>query len=144
MKTTDLAALTGKIKGALQAWANGKVDKILPGDKAMARSFLKNFVNNVLVRFDESINKHIDTFFLFVADVHGEIDSDVVVDHLAGMFNEMEVIETDFAGFHIKAGKGRAEVLFPRNFMTKLIAGNIGGFALNADDIRELKQFINN
>lgn len=144
MKTTDLSDLKGKIKRALQSWANGKIDMLLPGDKASARNFLKNAVNNILGRTDEELNKYIDTFFLFVADERGEIDSDAVVDHLAGIFSEMEIMETDIAGFHIKAGKGRAEVLLPNNMLLKLIAGNIGGFALNADDIRELKQFINN
>lgn len=144
MKTTDLNELKGRIKTTAQNWANGKIDILLPGDKAGARSFLKNAVNNILARYDEDLNRYLDTFFLFVANEVGEVDSDVVIDHLAAMFAEMDVIETNIAGFRITAGKGRAEVLFPPNPLLKLIAGNVGGFALNADDIRELKSFINN
>lgn len=141
MKTTDVAALTGKLKTAAQAWANAKIDVMLPGDKATARSFAKNAVNNVLVRSEVKLNEWIDGILLFVANAAGEVDTDVMVDHLAAIFSELEPMAYDFGGFRLTAGKGRAEIHFPR--FVGLIAG-IEGVALNADDISELKQFINN
>lgn len=143
MRTTDLYTLTGKTKQALQSWANKQIDVLLTGDKAAASTFAKNAVNNLLHRYDEAINRAIDSAFIFVADESGAVDTDVLIDRLADLFNEMEIVEADVVGFHIKAGKGRAEVLLPRNPILQIIAGNVEGFALTAEDIRNFKSLFN-
>lgn len=144
MKTSDITEYKDKVKASIHRWADGKVDYLLPGNKEAARTFIKNAISNILSRYDEKIGGALDTFSLFVANENGEIDSDVVVEHLANMFNELEPIEYSVGGFKITASNGRAEIILPDNLIVKLIAGNIEGIALNADDIRELKTIINN
>lgn len=141
MKTTDINLLKGKIKNAALSWVGAQIDYLLP-ERATGRVLLKNAAGNILTRYDEKINKGIDTAFLLFADKDGNIDSDSVVDSLCSMLDEMTPVEYSFYGFESKIGKGEICVDFPRGFLSELIAGDIGGVKITSSDIKLIKDYL--
>ena len=84
MKIEDVNQFKGDLKSAFQQWGESKIDELF-AERAAARTFMKNGLNNMLNRFDGKINGYVDTFFLFVADESGTVDSDTMIDSLAGL-----------------------------------------------------------
>lgn len=140
MKTTDISLLKGKIKNAALSWVEAQIDCLLP-NKATGRALLKNAAGNIMARYDESINKGVDTAFLLFADKEGSIDSDSVVDALCSMLDEMNSAEYSFYGFDTRIGKGEICIDFPHSFLSELIAGDIGGVKITSSDIKQIKDY---
>ena len=138
MKYTDIAEFTGKCKTAIQQWGDSKIDQLFPY-KPQLRVFAKRGLDNILTRHDQRINKAIDTAMLFVADGNGCIDSDVLVDTLVSLFQEMDVQHYDLFGLGVGVGKGAITIDFPHNFLYDMLIGNLGQVKLTADDLLELK-----
>ena len=143
MKYADIAEFTGKCKTAVQQWGERKIDELFPG-KPQLRALAKRGFDNILTRYDAKINKTIDTAMLFIADDKGNIDSDVVVDHLVSLFQEMDVQKYDVWGLDLAVGKGAITIEFPHNIMYDMLFGNLGKVKLTADDILELKDMFTN
>lgn len=141
MKTSDINILKGKVKDAALTWVEAQIDYLLP-TKATGRALLKNAANNILTRFDGSINKAMDAAFILFADKDGKIDSDSVVDSLCSMLEEMTPSDYSFYGFETKVGKGEICVDFPRSFLSELIAGDIGGVKITSADIKQIKDYL--
>lgn len=139
MKIEDVNKFKGTVKSALQDWGNAKIDEMLPKNAA-AKQFLKNGLNNLLTKYDEKLNVCIGNLFIFVADEKGVIDSDTMVDTLAGIFDEMQKKEYDMGQFHVTAGAGEIMVDFPHNFLIDMLVG--GSVKLTTDDILEFKNLI--
>lgn len=139
MKIEDVNKFKGTVKSALQDWGNAKIDEMLPKNEA-AKHFLKNGLNNIMSRHDEKLNGIIGNLFVFAADENGVIDSDTMVDTLAGIFNEMQNKEYDMGMFHVTAGAGEIVVDFPHNFLVDMLVG--GSVKLTTDDILEFKNLI--
>ena len=142
MKREDLNQFKGEIKTAVQSWAEGKIDSLFP-QKAHTRTFFKNGLNNFLTKKDALINKWLDMGFLFVADGNGVIDSDVMIDTLASLFEEMDVREYQFGMVKLTIGKGQAVVDLPHNFLLDMFVGNLGSVKFTSEDIGELKGLLN-
>lgn len=142
MKTNDVNLLKGKMKDAALSWIDSQLDLLLP-NKATGRALLKNAASNIVARYDAKINEGIDAAFLLFADRNGNIDSDTIVDSLCGMLTEMN--ETDFSlgYFDAKVGNGEICVKFPHSFFSELIAGDIGGVKITAEDIKQMKSYLN-
>jgi len=140
MKTTDISLLKGKIKNAALSWVGAQIDCLLP-NKATGRALLKNAAGNIMARYDEIINKGVDTAFLLFADKEGNIDSDSVVDALCSMLDEMNSAEYSFYGFDTRIGKGEICIDFPHSFLSELIAGDIGGVKITSSDIKQIKDY---
>lgn len=138
MKYTDIAQFTGKCKTAIQQWGEKKIDELFPS-KPQLRVFAKRGFDNFLTRYDTRINKAIDTAMLFVADGQGCIDSDVAIDTLVSLFNEMDVQKYDLWGIEVGVGKGAVTLDFPHTLLFDMILGNLGQVKLTADDLLELK-----
>ncbi len=141
MKIEDINKFKGIMKSALQDWGEAKIDEMLP-NKAAPKAFLKNGLNNLMVRQDENLNKWIDNLFLFVSDENGIIDSDTMIDTLAGIFKEMPKKEYSFGSFDIAAGSGEVIVSFPHNFLIDMLVGDTGSVKLTTEDILDLKNMI--
>lgn len=143
MKADDLTKFKGEIKTAMQAWGEAKIDELFPG-KAAAKTFIKNGLNNMMTRYDQKMNEYIDYFLVFVADETGTIDSDVMVDTVAGMFKEIEPEQQYHLGVvDITIGKGELGVHLPDNILLNLLVGKRGVIKFTADDILDLKNFLN-
>ena len=138
MKYTDIAQFIGKCKTAMQQWGDKKIDELFP-NKPQLRVFAKRGLNNVLTRYDDRINKSIDTAMLFVADEKGCIDSDVAIDTLVSLFKEIDVRSYNLWGVDVGVGKGAVTLDFPHNFMFDMLIGNLGQVKFTAEDILELK-----
>lgn len=143
MKKGDLQQFKSEIKTALQSWGNGKIDSLFP-DKAHTRTFFKNGLNNFLVRKDALINKWLDTGFLFVAGEDGTIDSDLMIETLSSLFEEMDVREYQFGMVKLTVGKGQAVIDLPRNFLLDMFVGSLGSVKFTSEDISELKSMLSN
>ncbi len=142
MKREDLNQFKGEIKTAIQSWGESKIDSLFP-QKAHTRTILKKGLNNFLSKKDALINKWLDTGFLFVADENGVIDSDVMVDTLVSLFEEMEVREYQLDVAKLTIGKGQAVIDLPHNFLLDMFVGNLGSIKFTSDDIGELKNLLN-
>lgn len=143
MKAEDLNKFKGEIKSAMQAWGEAKIDELLPG-KAAAKTFIKNGLNNMMNRHDQKLNEYIDYFFMFVADEKGTIDSDVMVDTVAGMFKEINPAQEYHLGMvDITVGGGEMAVHLPDNMFLNLLVGNRGVVKFTADDILDFKNLLN-
>lgn len=141
MKYTDMAQFTGKCKAAVQQWADKKIDELFPY-KPQLRVFAKRGVDNILTRYDTRINKALDTAMLFVADGNGCIDSDVMVDTVVALFNEMEVQKYTVWGMDVGVGRGAVTINFPHNMVFDMLLGNLGQVKFTADDFLELKDLL--
>jgi hypothetical protein len=143
MKTADLNKVKGDIKTAMQDWANSKIDELFPG-KATAKQFMKNGVNNLMNRYDQHMNEYIDKFFMFVADEKGEIDSDVMVDTVVGIFKEIDPIQQYHLGMvDVTVGKGELGIHLPDNMFLNMLVGSKGVIKFTADDILDFKNLLN-
>lgn len=143
MKADDLIKFKGEIKTAMQQWGEAKIDELFPG-KAAAKIFMKNGLNNLMARHDQKLNEYIDYFFMFVADEKGTIDSDVMVDTVAGMFREIEPEQQYSLGLvDITIGKGELGVHLPDNMFLNMLVGKRGVVKFTADDILDFKNLLN-
>lgn len=142
MKKEDLNQFKGEIKTAVQTWAEGKIDSLFP-DKAHTRTFFKNGLSNFLARKDALMNKWLDTGFLFVSGEDGTIDSDVMVDNLVSLFEEMDVREYQLGMAKVTVGKGQVIVDMPHNFLLDMFIGSLGSIKFTSEDLRELKELLN-
>lgn len=143
MKAEDLNKFKGEIKTAMQQWGEAKIDEIFPG-KAMAKQFLKNGLHNTLRRYDEQMNRYLDQFFLFVADDKGTIDSDAMVDTVAGIFSEIDPVQQYHLGLvDVTVGKGELGIHLPDNMFLNMLVGNKGVVKFTADDILDFKNLLN-
>ena len=138
MKYNDIALFKGKLKTNIQKWAEEKIDMLFPS-KPQVRVFAKRGLDNLLSRHDARINKAIDTALLFVGDKDGTVDSDVAIETLAALFNEMDVRKYDIAGIGINVGKGAISIDFPHHFVYDMLVGNLGQVKITTDDLLELK-----
>lgn len=141
MKISDVNEFKGQIKTAIQKWGNGKIDELFPG-KASVRVLAKNGLNNVLNMYDHEINRYIDGAFLFISQ-DGIIDSDVMIDALLEMFEEMKPVEYRIGGFMLSAGKGELVVNLPDHFIMNMIMGNLERVKFTTEDFKELKTYLN-
>ncbi len=139
MKIEDVNRFKGLVKTALQDWGNAKIDELLP-KKAAPKVFLKNGLNNILTRYDTDINKWVDNIFLFIADENGVIDSDKMIDTLAGIFKEMPRKEYSLGPFGMVAGAGEVVISFPHNFLMDMLVGDMGSVKFTTEDILEFKE----
>lgn len=142
MKKEDLNQFKGEIKTAVQSWGNSKIDSLFP-DKAHTRTFFKNGLSNFLARKDAIINKWLDTGFLFVAGEDGVIDSDVMIDNLVSLFEEMDVMEYQLGMVKLKVGKGQVIVDMPHNSLLDMFVGGVGSIKFTSEDLGELKGLLN-
>lgn len=143
MKTADLNKVKGDIKTAMQDWTNSKIDELFPG-KATAKQFMKNGINNLMNRYDQHMNEYIDKFFMFVANEKGEIDSDVMVDTVVGIFKEIDPIQQYHLGMvDVTVGKGELGIHLPDNMFLNMLVGSKGVIKFTADDILDFKNLLN-
>lgn len=143
MKTADLNKVKGDIKTAMQDWANSKIDELFPG-KATAKQFMKNGINNLMNRYDQHMNEYIDKFFMFVSNEKGEIDSDVMVDTVVGIFKEIDPVQQYHLGMvDVTVGKGELGIHLPDNMFLNMLVGSKGVIKFTADDILDFKNLLN-
>lgn len=143
MKTEDLTKFKGELKTAIQQWGEAKIDELFPG-KAAAKTFIKNGLNNALNRYDAQMNQYIDYLFMFVADEKGVIDSDVMVDTMAGMFREIDPVQQyRFGMVDVTVGKGELGIHLPDNMFLNMLVGNRGVIKFTAEDILDFKNLLN-
>lgn len=143
MKTEDLNKFKGEIKTAMQDWAEAKIDELFPG-KAAAKQFMKNGLNNLMNRYDQQMNGYIDNFFMFVSNEKGEIDSDVMVDTIAGIFKEIDPVQQYHLGMvDLTIGKGELGIHLPDNMFLNMLVGSKGVIKFTTDDILDFKNLLN-
>lgn len=140
MKLQDVNLLKGKVKTALYDWGSKKVDELFP-NKAHTRHFLKNGFRNLLAKEDARLNGWIDNLYLFVADERGEIDSDVMIDSFAGIFDEMKRKRYDLGLVEAVVGGGEVVIELPSNVLMDLFCGDAGKITFTKEDLLELKDF---
>lgn len=141
MKTTDLNELKGNIKTALQSWSDSKIEGLFPG-KPKTKVVLKNGLNNLMQRYDEKLNKMIDGGIMFVGK-DGVVDTDIALDLLIGIFEEMDIQEYQFGLIPISVGKGEIIAKLPSNPILDAIVGNLGLLKITSEDIFEIKEILN-
>ena len=137
MKTADINAFKGQIKDNILKWVETQIDQMLP-NKVAARALLKNAAGNVLARFDQKIDQGVDAAFLMFGDAQGNIDSDVLVDRLCEMLQEMPPTDYALGPIGATVGSGEIVIQFPHNVFSDLIVGNLGGAKITANDINQI------
>lgn len=142
MKIDDVNRFKGEVKSAMQVWGNTKID-VLFQNKAAARTFMKNGLNNMMSRFDEKINNYIDYLFLFVADENGMVDSDTMIDTMASLFKEMQPRKYPMGFADVSVGNGELVVQLPHNLFLEMLVGDLGKVTLTTDDLLEFKNLLN-
>ena len=139
MKYTDIAQFKGECKTAIQQWGEEKIDALFP-TKPQLRVLAKRGFDNLLTRYDHRMNTAIDTALLFVADKNGTIDSDVAIDMLVSLFQEMDIQQYTLWGIDMSVGRGSVVIDLPHHPMLDLLVGNLGQVKFTAEDILELKE----
>lgn len=136
MKIEDVNLFKGKMKTAVQRWAEVKIDELF-ADSAMARMFVKNGLNNALNRFDSRMNEGIDHLFLFVSK-DGTVDTDTMIEGIAQLFDEMKPCEYEVGAFRVTMGNGELAVELPKNFLFDMLVG-CGRLRFTSEDVLEFK-----
>jgi hypothetical protein len=141
MRIEDVNQFKGQLKSAMQSWAESKVDELF-ANRASARVFMKNAVNNMMNRWDSKINSYIDTMFVFVADKDGIVDSDLMIDTLANLFKEMDERKYPMGMVDITVGKGQLVIDLPHNLFLEMLVGDLGKVRFTTEDIKEFKNIL--
>ena len=135
----------GKLKNDLlvnmEEWATYKIDTLVeckPNLK-VASTYLKRGVRNWIAREKCRIDKMVDNVALFIADEHGNINTDVIIDDFLEMFNVMDVQKANMGIFDIEYGKGEIKINIPHNPVIDLFMGDLGQIKITCDDILEIK-----
>lgn len=139
MKATDINQFKGELKTAIQSWGNSKIDELFKN--SISRSFAKNGLNNMLNRYDASMNKGIDMLWMFIADENGVVDSDVLVDNVIAMLKEMDLKEYNIMGLNMIVGKGEVAVEMPKNIFFDMLVG-CSKIRFTSNDINEFKNLL--
>lgn len=135
----------GKLKNDLlvnmEEWATYKIDVLVeckPNLK-VASTYLKRGVRNWIARENCRIDKMVDNVALFIADEHGNINTDVIIDDFLEMFKVMDVQKANMGIFDIEYGKGEIKINIPHNPVIDLFMGDLGQIKITCDDILEIK-----
>ena len=135
----------GKLKNDLlvnmEEWATYKIDALAeckPNLK-VASTYLKRGVRNWIARENCRIDKMVDNVALFIADEHGNINTDVIIDDFLEMFKVMDVQKANMGIFDIEYGKGEIKIIIPHNPVIDLFMGDLGQIKITCDDILEIK-----
>ena len=135
----------GKLKNDLlvnmEEWATYKIDALVerkPNLK-VASTYLKRGVRNWIARENCRIDKMVDNVALFIADEHGNINTDVIIDDFLEMFKVMDVQKANMGIFDIEYGKGEIKINIPHNPVIDLFMGDLGQIKITCDDILEIK-----
>lgn len=139
MKATDINQFKGELKTAIQSWGNSKIDELFKN--SISRTFAKNGLNNMLNRYDASMNKGIDMLWMFIADENGAVDSDVLVDNVIAMLKEMDLKEYNIMGLNMIVGKGEVAVEMPNNIFFDMLVG-CSKIRFTSNDINEFKNLL--
>ena len=139
MKATDINQFKGELKTAIQSWGNSKIDELFKN--SISRTFAKNGLNNMLNRYDASMNKGIDMLWMFIADENGVVDSDVMVDNVIAMLKEMDLKEYNIMGLNMIVGKGEVAVEMPNNIFFDMLVG-CSKIRFTSNDINEFKNLL--
>ena len=139
MKATDIDQFKGELKTAIQSWGNSKIDELFKN--SISRTFAKNGLNNMLNRYDASMNKGIDMMWMFIADENGVVDSDVLVDNVIAMLKEMDLKEYNIMGLNMIVGKGEVAVEMPNNIFFDMLVG-CSKIRFTSNDINEFKNLL--
>lgn len=141
MRIEDVNQFKGELKSAFQQWGESKIDELF-AERAAARTFMKNGLNNMLNRFDGKINSYVDTFFLFVADESGRVDSDTMIDSLAGLFKEMKEHKYPMGMVDVTVGNGQLVIDLPHNIFLEMLVGDLGKVKFTTEDIKDFKNYL--
>lgn len=139
MKATDINQFKGDLKTAIQSWGNSKIDELFKN--SISRTFAKNGLNNMLNRYDASMNKGIDMLWMFIADENGVVDSDVLVDNVIAMLKEMDLKEYNIMGLNMIVGKGEVAIEMPNNIFFDMLVG-CSKIRFTSNDINEFKNLL--
>lgn len=139
MKATDINQFKGELKTAIQSWGNSKIDELFKN--SISRTFAKNGLNNMLNRYDASMNKGIDMLWMFIADENGVVDSDVMVDNVIAMLKEMDLKEYNIMGLNMTVGKGEVAIEMPKNIFFDMLVG-CSKIRFTSNDINEFKNLL--
>lgn len=139
MKATDINQFKGELKTAIQSWGNSKIDELFKN--SISRTFAKNGLNNMLNRYDASMNKGIDMLWMFIADENGVVDSDVLVDNVIAMLKEMDLKEYNIMGLNMTVGKGEVAIEMPKNIFFDMLVG-CSKIRFTSNDINEFKNLL--
>lgn len=139
MKVTDINQFKGELKTAIQSWGNSKIDELFKN--SISRTFAKNGLNNMLNRYDASMNKGIDMLWMFIADENGVVDSDVLVDNVIAMLKEMDLKEYNIMGLNMTIGKGEVAIEMPKNIFFDMLVG-CSKIRFTSNDINEFKNLL--
>lgn len=139
MKATDINQFKGELKIAIQSWGNSKIDELFKN--SISRTFAKNGLNNMLNRYDASMNKGIDMLWMFIADENGVVDSDVLVDNVIAMLKEMDLKEYNIMGLNMIVGKGEVAIEMPNNIFFDMLVG-CSKIRFTSNDINEFKNLL--
>ena len=139
MKATDINQFKGELKTAIQSWGNSKIDELFKN--SISRTFAKNGLNNMLNRYDASMNKGIDMLWMFIADENGVVDSDVLVDNAIAMLKEMDLKEYNIMGLNMTVGKGEVAIEMPKNIFFDMLVG-CSKIRFTSNDINEFKNLL--
>lgn len=143
MKQEDINKFKGNLKNAVQEWMNAKIEEVVPNKPTM-RFIAKNYVNNFLNRNDAKLNLWIDNIYMAVAGKDGVIDTDSVVDMIAGIFKEITPFEHHLGGgFVLQVGNGEFALNLPRNAIVDALVGDFGRLRFTSEDIMEFKNYLN-
>lgn len=140
----DIAQLTGDMKAAVRKWAYHKVDELAAGRPKLkaASVYIKRGIDNYMARVDKRVNSMIDSIALFVADEHGNIDTDILLNDAISIFKEMDIAYTEVGIFGIEYGRGAVTINVPHNVLLDMIFGDLGKITITADDLAELKELL--
>lgn len=140
MRIEDANAFKGKVKTAMQKWGEAKINELFSGSATM-RMFAKNGLNNAMSRYDAKMDEGIENLFMFVSK-DGVVDSDVMVDGLAKLLQEMQPGEYRYGGVGLIVGGGEIALELPRNIFLDMLVG-AGRLRFTSDDVLELKNLFN-
>ncbi|MGN0309173.1 MAG: hypothetical protein ACI4C3_01065 [Bacteroides sp.] len=136
----QIEELKTRMKSALHEWLNGKVDTLFKDSNGFnpVAYYMKNGIHNAFLRYDAQIDGYLDTLSMFVADEHGDVDADKLIDDFVQMFRTMPKQETQAGPMTIRYGGGEVTLLLPDNPVVAMLLP-WRSIKFTADDLHEIK-----
>lgn len=138
--------LKQKFIDSLSVWADDRITVFTnsnPNLKPMS-IYLKRGASNIIKKYDDEIDKMINSAMIFIADENGNYNLNALFDDIMTMFKDMEEMPINIGPMTVTVGKGNIRIPIPKNTFTNVIFGDTSAIRITQSDFVELKNILTN
>lgn len=137
----NINTIREKLPASLTAWADQRIADMVQGNPTLAipSVYMRRAAHNIIGRYGNMIDGHLDGLALFLADENGEVDEETLFNDLMQMLDAIEPKPYNAGIIHGSIGGGAVTIELPDNLATDILLGNKKTIRITREDFAELK-----